>query len=95
MPRISRVTPGGMVFHVLNRGAGRQALFRKPADYSAFEDCVHETLDKVSMRICAYCLMPNHVAAHGAQRERQPEEALVSESGISPINGCRDAFGPD
>ena len=60
MPRISRVAPGGMVFHVLNRGVGRQTLFRKPADYSAFEDCVKETLDKVPMRICAYCVMPNH-----------------------------------
>ncbi len=60
MPRISRVAPGGMVFHVLNRGVGRQALFRKPADYSVFEDCVEETLDKVPMRICSYCVMPNH-----------------------------------
>ena len=49
-----------MVFHVLNRGLGRQTLFRKSADYSAFEDCVEETLDKVPMRICAYCVMPNH-----------------------------------
>ena len=49
-----------MVFHVLNLGFGRQTLFRKPADYSAFEDCVKETLDKVPMRICAYCVMPNH-----------------------------------
>ncbi len=48
------------MFHVLNRGVGRQALFRKPADYSAFEDCVEETLDKVPMRICSYCVMPNH-----------------------------------
>ena len=60
MPRISRIAPGGMVFHVLNRGVGRQALFQKPDDYSAFEVCVEETLDKVSMRICAYCEMPNH-----------------------------------
>ncbi len=49
-----------MVFHVLNRGVGRQRLFDKPADYVAFEELIQETLDKVSMRICAYCLMPNH-----------------------------------
>ncbi len=42
MPRIS--PPDGMVFHVLNRGVGRQTLFRKPADYSAFEVSVEETL---------------------------------------------------
>lgn len=49
-----------MVFHVLNRGVGRQRLFDKPADYVAFEELVEETLDKVAMRVCAYCLMPNH-----------------------------------
>ena len=27
---------GGMVYYVLNRGVGRQTLFRKPADYAAF-----------------------------------------------------------
>ena len=27
MPRTSRVAPGGMVFHVLNRGVGRMRLF--------------------------------------------------------------------
>jgi len=60
MPRTSRVAPGGMVFHVLNRGVGRQRLFDKPADYAAFEDLLVETLAKQPMRICSYCLMPNH-----------------------------------
>ena len=49
-----------MVFHVLNRGVGRMKLFRKDADYRAFEAVVEETLDKRPMRICGYCLMPNH-----------------------------------
>jgi putative transposase len=49
-----------MVFHVLNRGVGRQRLFDKPADYAAFESILEETLEKSPMRICSYCLMPNH-----------------------------------
>ena len=60
MPRINRIAPGGMVFHVLNRGVGRQKLFGKSADYSAFEEVVAETLEKTPMRICSYCVMPNH-----------------------------------
>ncbi|MEI8382988.1 MAG: transposase [Planctomycetota bacterium] len=60
MPRTNRITPGGMVFHVLNRGVGRQRLFDKPADYAAFESIIEETLAKQPMRICSYCLMPNH-----------------------------------
>ena len=30
MPRAARITPGGMVFHVWNRGVGRRALFSAP-----------------------------------------------------------------
>jgi putative transposase len=60
MPRKARVAPGGMVFHVLNRGVGRRQLFDTRADYAAFEDILAETLEKCPMRICGYCLMPNH-----------------------------------
>ena len=37
VPRTSRVQPGGMVFHVLNRGNARMTLFDKSSDYDAFE----------------------------------------------------------
>jgi putative transposase len=49
-----------MVFHVLNRGVGRRRLFDTDADYAAFEGLLAETLEKCPMRICGYCLMPNH-----------------------------------
>ena len=60
MPRTSRVAPGGMMFHVLNRGVGRMRLFDDDGDYAAFECVIEETLAVRSMRICSYCLMPNH-----------------------------------
>ena len=60
MPRTARVAPGGMVFHLLNRGVARMQLFEKPADYQAFELVLRETVDESPMRICAYSLMPNH-----------------------------------
>jgi putative transposase len=49
-----------MVFHVLNRGVGKMTLFRKPGDYNALEAILGETLEKRPLRICGYCLMPNH-----------------------------------
>jgi putative transposase len=49
-----------MVFHVLNRAVGRRTLFRTDDDYRAFERVLSETLALRPMRICAYCLMPNH-----------------------------------
>ena len=60
MPRAKRVTPGGYVYHVLNRGVGRRQLFHKPQDFEAFENILTETLITRPMRICGFCLMSNH-----------------------------------
>ncbi|MBN1909383.1 MAG: transposase [Pirellulales bacterium] len=60
MPRARRYLPGGMVFHVLNRGVGKRAIFTKDEDYVAFERVLEESLRTRRMRLCAYCLMPNH-----------------------------------
>jgi REP-associated tyrosine transposase len=60
MPRSARIAPGGMVFHVLNRGVGRMRLFDTPGDFRAFERVLCETCDAAPMRICAYSVMPNH-----------------------------------
>ena len=37
MPRGPRTAPGGLVYHVLNRPVARLPLFRKEADFLAFE----------------------------------------------------------
>ena len=60
MPRRARNTPAGLVYHVLNRGVGRQTLFHKEEDYAAFERVMAEAHQRVPIRILAYCLMPNH-----------------------------------
>ncbi len=49
-----------MVYHVINRGVGKQQLFFSDDDYRAFEKVIAETLDKRPMRLLSYCLMPNH-----------------------------------
>ena len=60
MPRTARVAPGGMLFHVLNRGNARDQIFHKDADFQAFEKVMTETMEQIPMRIVAYCLMPHH-----------------------------------
>jgi len=60
MPRTARIAPGGMVFHVLNRAIARIRMFEKEKDFAAFERILAETLRQRPMRICAYCVMPNH-----------------------------------
>ena len=48
------------MFHVLNRAVGRATLFRKDADYTAFEEVLQQGLDWQPMRVLSYSLMPNH-----------------------------------
>ena len=60
MLRVARIAPGGMVCQVLNRGVGRMRLFLKEADFEAFERTIERTLQTCPMRICSYCLLPNH-----------------------------------
>ncbi len=60
MPRTARIAPGGVVFHVLNRGVGRRTIFRKEQDFAAFERVIAHTLAAVPIELFAYCLMPNH-----------------------------------
>lgn len=49
-----------MVFHVINRGVGRQTIFHKEEDYAAFERVMAEAWQRVPIRILSYTLMPNH-----------------------------------
>jgi putative transposase len=35
-------------------------LFDKPRDYEAFEEILGETLAKTPLRVCGFCLLPNH-----------------------------------
>jgi putative transposase len=60
MPRRPRVAPGGLVYHVLNRAVGRMVMFRRDADFEAFERIMQEAHELQPMRILSYCLMSNH-----------------------------------
>jgi putative transposase len=60
MARKARHTPGGYIYHVHNRSAGRIALFRNEDDYAAFERVLLEAHGRIPLRILAWCLMKNH-----------------------------------
>ncbi|MEX0794284.1 MAG: transposase [Pirellulaceae bacterium] len=60
MPRTKRHTPGGMIYHVLNRANDRKVIFESSADYLALLEILRDTREERPMRILAYCLMPNH-----------------------------------
>jgi putative transposase len=60
MPRMRRLAPGGMLFHVLNRRVARLPIFQHDEDYAAFQRVVEDTLRIAPIRICAFCWLPNH-----------------------------------
>ena len=60
MPRAKRQSPGGIVYHVLNRANARQTIFQGFSDYKSFEKILAEGLVKIPMPLTGYCLMSNH-----------------------------------
>jgi putative transposase len=60
MPRISRGLVDSSVYHVINRGNGGQVVFHKGKDYEAFIGIMEEAKVNYSVKVFAYCLMPNH-----------------------------------
>lgn len=60
MPRITRTDIGNHCYHIINRANARLPIFFEEKDYVLFETVLEEAQEKFSMRIIAYCLMPNH-----------------------------------
>jgi putative transposase len=60
MPRAPRVAPPGQVYHVLNRSVGRMKMFRKDADFDAFNRVLVQAHALHPIRILSYCVMPSH-----------------------------------
>ena len=44
----------------MNRGNARAEIFSKRGDYEAFEKVLVEAVGRSSVRLLAYCVMPNH-----------------------------------
>lgn len=72
MPRISRGLFDNAVYHIINRGNGGQVVFHKNGDYEAFINLIQEAKDRFTIKIFAYCLMPNHF--HIALMPHQAED---------------------
>lgn len=77
MPRRARSIVGGYAYHVLNRANGRLRLFRKEADFAAFDALIAEAVERVPLRIVGYTLMGNHWHFVVWPKQRQNEQ--VSE----------------
>jgi hypothetical protein len=92
-PRKRDRSPGGMVFHVFNRGVARMPLFEKAADYQAFEGvlsamrCV-PNLSWVPRngdgRVCGVNFTARRRSAPCWQRGRSSARRTASSGSIGP-----------
>lgn len=48
------------MYHVLNRANGREKIFGDEDDYAAFLRILCDAVERTTMRLLAYCIMPNH-----------------------------------
>ena len=60
MGRPKRATPGGLIYHVLNRANARLPIFESDGDFAAFERVLTEAVERTQTRLLSYCLMHNH-----------------------------------
>jgi putative transposase len=60
MGRLPRVVDHGLVYHAINRGNNRAAVFADDEDHLAFLESVAATRDRYPFRLFGYCLMTNH-----------------------------------
>jgi REP element-mobilizing transposase RayT len=60
MARKLRIQYAGAVYHVMNRGDRREAVFGDEQDYEMFLRTLGQACAKALWQVHAYCLMPNH-----------------------------------
>jgi putative transposase len=60
MPRPPRLYPDGVPQHVYNRGNKRARIFQSETDYRAFLAALRRAGRRTTVRLLAFCLMPNH-----------------------------------
>jgi putative transposase len=60
MPGQPRPVADGLVYHALNRGNNRAAVFGPAEDYLPFLNSLGQTQERYPFRLYGYCLMTNH-----------------------------------
>ena len=60
MARKLRIEYPGAIYHVMNRGDRREAIFKDDKDRHCFMETLGEACGKTHWPVHAWCLMPNH-----------------------------------
>ena len=96
MPRRYRVIVPGLPHHCTHRGNRKNETFREADDYQIYLRLLWKYIQRFSLRIWAYCLMPNHVHLIAVPRdEGSLSEAIQCVDGTyaTLFNGLYDCTG--
>ncbi len=61
MGRFNRVIRPGLMYHIINRGNNREAVFLEDEDFEKYLGLIYRFKKKYEFKLFAYCLMTNHV----------------------------------
>jgi len=61
MSRPLRIEYPDAWYHIMNRGRRREEIFTEINDYRLFIKILKESAELFTIKIAAYCLMPNHL----------------------------------
>jgi REP-associated tyrosine transposase len=71
MARLPRLIADGLIYHALNRGNNRAAVFLDARDFLTFLLALRQTKERYPFRLFGYCLMGNHFHLLLQPEERQ------------------------
>lgn len=60
MPRKPRQESKNGIYHVVNRGLEKKAIFAQARERTRMENLIRKNCEKYQVEIYAYCIMPNH-----------------------------------
>lgn len=91
MPRPLREDYDGAWHHVMNRGAGHNAIFAKDDDKRLFLACVSEGANRHAVELHVYCIMSTHYHLLVRSKASQLSNAMRFASGkFTRIKNSRD-----
>jgi REP element-mobilizing transposase RayT len=95
MARKLRIQYGGEIYHVMNRGDRREAIFADDEDRQRFFQTLGKACQKTSWQVQAYCLMTHHFQLVVATPQANLVAGMKWFVGISPsrYRGWHQEFG--
>lgn len=68
----------GAIYHIYNRGNGKEDIFREENDYRFYLSQLKENLKKHNVPLLCYVLMPNHMHLVVKQETQEPIYKFIS-----------------